>query len=334
MEVRDDTLVERKTNIVTPIRIGKVDADEGPPCLVVIYGPLLARRFTLDRVAQTIGRSDDAEIRLDDDSASRSHARVVVSGRRATLVDLESTNGTWVNEKSVREIDLRDLYAYLRSLKPSERRSQEHDLGFFYRWRFLVGIWKWLFFTPGPFAPDPAASPVLNRGRYLATALGHCGECHTPRNFLGASKKDRRFAGAKETFTIEAMMQNGWALQAGTSHDLGQTFAKAYGIQFQGREGALEHAWSTSWGVTTRLVGAVVMVHGDDAGIVIPPRLAQVQCVVLPIHGKTEEETADVKAGVARILADLKAALELGVGPRTAAVAEKILAAGAGLAAG
>ena len=98
----------------------------------------------------------------------------------------------------INDADLRDLFAYLRSLKPSERQNQEHDLGFFYRWRFLVGIWKWLFFTPGPFAPDPAARPVLERGRYLVTALGHCGECHTPRNFLGASTKDRSFAGAKD----------------------------------------------------------------------------------------------------------------------------------------
>jgi mono/diheme cytochrome c family protein len=98
----------------------------------------------------------------------------------------------------ITDADLRDLWAYLRTLKPSERANQEHDLGFLYRWRFLVGIWKWLFFTPGPFTPDPAASPVLNRGRYLTTALGHCGECHTPRNFLGATKRSRVFAGAKD----------------------------------------------------------------------------------------------------------------------------------------
>jgi len=124
----------------------------------------------------------------------------------------------------------------------------------------------------------------------------------------GRKTAAERFAGAKETYTVEAMMQNGWALQGGTSHDLGQTFAKAYGIQFQGRDGTLQHAWSTSWGVSTRLVGAVVMVHGDDAGVVIPPRLAQVQCVVLPIHGKTDEEAAAVREGSARIVADLKAA--------------------------
>jgi len=98
----------------------------------------------------------------------------------------------------IADADLRDLWAYLRSLKPSERANQEHDLGFLYRWRFLVSFWKWLFFTPGPFAPDPAKSAPLNRGAYLVQALGHCGECHTPRNFLGGPKKDRFLAGAKD----------------------------------------------------------------------------------------------------------------------------------------
>ena len=97
----------------------------------------------------------------------------------------------------VTDADLRDLWVYLRTLPPNARQSEPHDLGFFYRWRFLVGIWKWFFFTPGPFVPDPKHSPVLNRGRYLATALGHCGECHTPRNFLGAPKKSRFLGGAK-----------------------------------------------------------------------------------------------------------------------------------------
>jgi diguanylate cyclase (GGDEF)-like protein len=107
MEVRD-IVAQRKTSIVTPVRLGRSEADEGPPCLVVIYGPLLARRFTLDRAEQTIGRADDAEIQVDDDAASRSHARIVVSGRRATLIDLDSTNGTLVNEEPVGEIELRD----------------------------------------------------------------------------------------------------------------------------------------------------------------------------------------------------------------------------------
>jgi mono/diheme cytochrome c family protein len=98
----------------------------------------------------------------------------------------------------ISDADLRDLWAYLRALPASSRPSEPHDLGFLYRWRFLVGIWKWLFFAPGPFAPDPGKSAVLNRGAYLVQALGHCGECHTPRNFLGATKKDRFLAGAKD----------------------------------------------------------------------------------------------------------------------------------------
>jgi mono/diheme cytochrome c family protein len=98
----------------------------------------------------------------------------------------------------IADADLRDLWAYLRTLPPSSRASEPHDLGFFYRWRFMVGIWKWLFFTPGPLAPDAAKSAPLNRGAYLVRALGHCGECHTPRNFLGGAKKDRFLAGAKD----------------------------------------------------------------------------------------------------------------------------------------
>lgn len=98
----------------------------------------------------------------------------------------------------ITDSDLRDLWAYLRSLPRSSRKSEPHDLGFLYRWRFLVGFWKWLFFTPGPFAQDPAKSAQLNRGAYLVQALGHCGECHTPRNFLGGAKRDRFLAGAKD----------------------------------------------------------------------------------------------------------------------------------------
>jgi mono/diheme cytochrome c family protein len=98
----------------------------------------------------------------------------------------------------ISDADLRDLWAYLRSLPPSSRPSEPHDLGFLYRWRFSVALWKWMFFTPGPLAPDAAKSAQLNRGAYLVRALGHCGECHTPRNFMGGPKKDRFLAGAKD----------------------------------------------------------------------------------------------------------------------------------------
>ena len=95
------------------------------------------------------------------------------------------------------DADLRDLWAYLRLLPPSARESRPHELRWLYRWRFLLGIWKWLFFTPGAFVAEPQRPGVLNRGAYLVQALGHCGECHTPRNWLGAPKQDRFLAGVK-----------------------------------------------------------------------------------------------------------------------------------------
>ncbi len=97
----------------------------------------------------------------------------------------------------IADADLRDLWAYLRSLPPSSQASQPHDLWFIFRWRLLLWPWKWLFFTSGPFQPDAKASAALNRGAYLAQALGHCGECHTPRNFLGGAKQSRFLAGGK-----------------------------------------------------------------------------------------------------------------------------------------
>jgi mono/diheme cytochrome c family protein len=93
--------------------------------------------------------------------------------------------------------DLRDLWAYLRTLAPSPRASQEHQMRFPFGWRFLVTFWKWFFFTPGPFANLPGLSDIVNRGAYLVQALGHCGECHTPRNFLGGPKTSRFLAGGK-----------------------------------------------------------------------------------------------------------------------------------------
>jgi len=95
------------------------------------------------------------------------------------------------------DADLRDLWAYLRSLPPSARESRPHELRWLYRWRFLLGIWKWLFFTPGVFVAELQRPALLNRGAYLVQALGHCSECHTPRNWLGAPKKDRFLAGVK-----------------------------------------------------------------------------------------------------------------------------------------
>jgi mono/diheme cytochrome c family protein len=93
--------------------------------------------------------------------------------------------------------DLRDLWAYLRTLAPSSRTNQEHQMHFPFGWRFLVTFWKWFFFTPGPFTNFPGLSDIANRGAYLVQALGHCSECHTPRNFLGGPKTSRFLAGGK-----------------------------------------------------------------------------------------------------------------------------------------
>jgi mono/diheme cytochrome c family protein len=96
----------------------------------------------------------------------------------------------------ISDTDARDLWAFLRSLPPNARENRPHELRAPYGWRFMVGPWKWLYFKPGPFAADPARSPVLNRGSYLVEALGHCGECHTPRNFLGGMNRERWLGGA------------------------------------------------------------------------------------------------------------------------------------------
>ncbi len=100
----------------------------------------------------------------------------------------------------------------------------------------------------------------------------------------GSKSENERFAGAVETFCIEALMQDGKALQAGTSHFLGQNFAKAFDVKFASKEGNLEHVWATSWGVSTRLVGALIMAHSDDHGLVLPPKLAPIQAVIVPIY--------------------------------------------------
>ncbi len=112
----------------------------------------------------------------------------------------------------------------------------------------------------------------------------------------GAKSAKEKFAGALQTHTIEALMQDGKALQCGTSHDLGQNFAKAFDITFLDDEGELRHTWQTSWGMTTRLIGALVMVHGDDKGIVIPPQMAHVKVVFVPIWKSDEEKAAVCEA--------------------------------------
>jgi prolyl-tRNA synthetase len=120
----------------------------------------------------------------------------------------------------------------------------------------------------------------------------------------GVKTDSEKFAGAVRTFAIEAMMQDGKALQAGTSHDLGQNFAKAFDVTFQTRAGALEHVWATSWGVSTRLIGALVMAHSDDKGLVLPPKLAPTEVAIVPIY--KNENKAAVLEFARNVYADLK----------------------------
>ena len=108
----------------------------------------------------------------------------------------------------------------------------------------------------------------------------------------GYKTESERFAGALETYCIEALMQDGRALQAGTSHFLGQNFAKAFDVKFADKEGKLQHVWATSWGVSTRLMGALIMTHSDDKGLVLPPKLAPYQVIVIPIYRNDEQKTA------------------------------------------
>jgi len=124
----------------------------------------------------------------------------------------------------------------------------------------------------------------------------------------GAKSPSERFAGAEETYTIEALMQNGWALQSGTSHFLGQSFGKAFDVTFQDSDGSQQMVWGTSWGVSTRLLGALIMTHSDDAGLVLPPRVAPVQVVVVPIPAKKndEEGKAELENALDKLVADLK----------------------------
>ena len=119
----------------------------------------------------------------------------------------------------------------------------------------------------------------------------------------GRKTANERFAGAEETYAIEALMQDGKALQAGTSHFLGQNFAKAFDVKFLNVNNKLEHVWATSWGVSTRLVGGLIMTHSDDSGLVLPPKLAPIQVIIIPIP----KPNAAIDEAAAQIMAALKA---------------------------
>src|SRR5271170_1423366 len=130
----------------------------------------------------------------------------------------------------------------------------------------------------------------------------------------GAKTQTEKFAGALRSYSIEAMMQNGLALQAGTSHDLGQNFGRAFDVKFQTKEGQLDYIWQTSWGVSTRLVGGLIMSHSDDKGLVLPPKLAPVKAVLVPIYRK-DEEKAGVLEAAHRIAKEVGAKVDDRQGP-------------------
>lgn len=142
--------------------------------------------------------------------------------------------------------------------------------------------------------------------RMLGVYSDFCHEVLAVPVVCGIKSARERFAGAVETYTIEGLMQNGWALQSGTSHFLGQNFAKAFDVNFQNQEGVRDLVWATSWGVSTRLVGALVMTHSDDAGLVLPPKVAPVQVVVIPVGKAKDWDT--IMPAVNQIHAELKAA--------------------------
>jgi prolyl-tRNA synthetase len=121
----------------------------------------------------------------------------------------------------------------------------------------------------------------------------------------GRKTESERFAGALDTYAIEALMQDGKALQSGTSHFLGQNFARAFDVQFTSKEGKLEYVWATSWGVSTRLMGALIMAHSDDHGLVLPPRLAPLQVVIVPIY-KNKDEFSRISKVAEKIRSDLE----------------------------
>ena len=125
----------------------------------------------------------------------------------------------------------------------------------------------------------------------------------------GMKTQAEKFAGAVRSYSMEAMMQNGFALQAGTSHDLGQNFGKAFDVQFQNKEGQLDYVWQTSWGVSTRLIGGLIMSHSDDKGLVLPPKLAPVKAVLVPIYRK-DDEKGKVLEAAHRIAKDVGAKVD------------------------
>lgn len=152
------------------------------------------------------------------------------------------------------------------------------------------------------------AEEAVEETRRMLDVYAHCAEHYLAIPVIkGVKSPAERFAGAVDTYCIEALMQDGKALQAGTSHFLGQNFAKAFDVQFSNKDNQLEYVWATSWGVSTRLIGALIMAHSDDSGLILPPRIAPLQVVIVPIYKNEAQKTA-IDERVKDIVQDLKRA--------------------------
>ncbi len=162
------------------------------------------------------------------------------------------------------------------------------------------------FWQEGHTAHATNAEAQQETERMLDVYRDFCREVMAMPVIRGIKTANERFAGANETYTIEALMQDGKALQAGTSHNLGQNFGKAFDVTFQSEKGEREYVWQTSWGVSTRLIGALIMTHSDDEGLVLPPRLAPIHVAIVPIF-RNDEEQSRVMEAAQRIAAELRA---------------------------
>ena len=160
----------------------------------------------------------------------------------------------------------------------------------------------------GHTAHATAESAIEDAKAMINTYAEMCEELLAMPVVRGVKSPSERFAGAEETYTIEALMQNGWALQSGTSHFLGQSFGKAFDVTFQDANGKQQDVWGTSWGASTRLLGALIMMHSDDAGLVLPPRVAPVQVVIVPIPPKKNDEKGKqaMEKALDKLVDDLK----------------------------
>ena len=160
----------------------------------------------------------------------------------------------------------------------------------------------------GHTAHSSAEDAVLTATEMIDMYASVCQDLLAIPTVKGRKSPSERFAGADDTFTIEALMQNGWALQSGTSHFLGQNFARAFDVYFQTENNSRELVWATSWGVSTRLIGAMIMTHSDDKGLVLPPPVAPLQVVIVPITKGSGEDHDAVMQKVDSLAAELKKA--------------------------